>query len=216
MRKTSYVIAFFAVLATIILNGFSITRPDWLIVNNPEVLHSKVTVQYGLDKRCDRQVITVPGLPEGSRLAYTDYKCRPFPNRVVDNCEKENKAFCMVWSTAHYFAELGIGFGVVACLAVLFGVSTHSRRRRIWKMVAWLAAFQVIFEVLAFAVVTHLYRLSMYPSFERARPGTAYVLNTLSWIFGILATAGIITTGVSANRGHRWAAGKRAYRPIEG
>lgn len=86
-------------------------------------------------------MIVIPGLPEGSRLAYTDYKCRPFPNRVTENCDKENKTFCMIWSTAGYFSELAIGFGVVACLALLFGVSTHSRRRRIWRAVAGLTAF---------------------------------------------------------------------------
>ncbi|KAF9812555.1 hypothetical protein IEO21_06145 [Rhodonia placenta] len=216
MRKTSYVVAFFAVVTTLALNILSARRPDWLIVNNPEVLHSRVTVQYGLTQRCDRQVIVIPGLPEGSRLAYTDYKCRPFPNRATDSCEKTNKTFCMVWSTAGYFTELGVGFGVVACLALLFGVSTHSRRRRIWRAVAGLTALHVLFQLLAFAVVTHLYRLSMFPSFDRARPGTAYVLNTLSWLLGVLVTAGIVTTGISANKGHRWAAGNRAYRPIEG
>ncbi|KAI0949299.1 hypothetical protein AcW1_008953 [Taiwanofungus camphoratus] len=216
MRKTSYVVAFFAVVVTLILNVMSARRPDWLVVNNPEVFHSRVTVQYGLTKRCDRQVVVVPGLPDGSRLAYTDYKCRPFPNRVTDNCEKENKVFCMVWSTAGYFSELGAGCAVVACLALLFGVSTHSRRRRIWRAVAGLTALHVVFQVAAFAVVTHLYRLAWFPSFERARPGTAYVLNTVSWILGILVTIGIVTTGISANKGHRWAAGNRAYRPIEG
>jgi len=216
MRKISYVVAFFAILGTVILNVLSATRPDWLIVNNPEVLHSKVTVQYGLTQRCDRQVIVIPGLPEGSRLAYTDYKCRPFPNRATDNCEKENKVFCMVWSTAGYFSELAIGFGVIACLAVLFGVSTHSRRRRVWRAVVGLAAFHVLFQILAFGVITHLYRVAMFSSFERARPGLAYISNTLSWVFGILVTCAIATTGISANKGHRWAAGNRAYRPIEG
>ncbi|KAI0949300.1 hypothetical protein AcW1_008953 [Taiwanofungus camphoratus] len=196
MRKTSYVVAFFAVVVTLILNVMSARRPDWLVVNNPEVFHSRVTVQYGLTKRCDRQVVVVPGLPDGSRLAYTDYKCRPFPNRVTDNCEKENKVFCMVWSTAGYFSELGAGCAVVACLALLFGVSTHSRRRRIWRAVAGLTALHgmsyrsavswsdsigtvlvVVFQVAAFAVVTHLYRLAWFPSFERARPGDAFLVN---------------------------------------
>ncbi|KAH9951519.1 hypothetical protein B0H21DRAFT_179084 [Amylocystis lapponica] len=216
MRKASYVVAFFAVVATVILNGLSATRPDWLVVNNPEIFHAKVTVQYGLTQRCERQVVVVPGLPDGSKLAYTDYKCRAFPNRVTDNCEKENKAFCMTWSTAGYFTELGVGSGIVACLALLFGVSTHSRRRRIWRAVAWLTALHVAFQIITFAVVTDLYRNSRYPTFEQARPGMAYVLNALSWVFGILVTIGIITTGVSANKGHRWAAGNRAYRPIEG
>ena len=60
--------------------------------------------------------------------------------RVQDGCEDENKAFCMIWSTAGYFSELGIGFGAVSCLAILFGVTTHSRRRRIWKSVSALVS----------------------------------------------------------------------------
>lgn len=47
-------------------------------------------------------------------------------------------------------------------------------------------------------------------------PGAAFVLNTVSWVFGVLTTIGVIITGISANKGHRWAAGNRAYRPIAG
>ena len=46
--------------------------------------------------------------------------------------------FCAEWTSAGYSAQLGIGFGVLALLALLFGVSTHSRRRRVWKAVAGL------------------------------------------------------------------------------
>jgi hypothetical protein len=46
--------------------------------------------------------------------------------------------------------------------------------------------------------------------------GIGYVLNILSWVFGLLITTGVIITGVSADSGHRWAAGNRAYRPISG
>jgi len=186
------------------------------VANSSAIFHSKVNVAYGLQQRCERQVVVVPGLPDGSRLAYTDYKCRSFPNRALDRCDKENKVFCMVWSTAGYFSELGAGFAIVALLTLLFGVSTHSRRRRIWRAVAALVALHVTFQIITFAVVTELYRTARYPDFEWARPGLAYVLNTLSWVFGIIITFGVVTTGISANRGYRWAAGNRAYRPIEG
>lgn len=46
--------------------------------------------------------------------------------------------------------------------------------------------------------------------------GLAYVSSTLSWVFGTLVTFGVVTTGISAQKGHRWAAGNRAYRPISG
>lgn len=38
-------------------------------------------------------------------------------------------------------------------------------------LMSGMATETVVFTVLAFSVVTHLYRRSMYPSFERARPG---------------------------------------------
>jgi hypothetical protein len=31
---------------------------------------------------------------------------------------------------------MAVGFGVMALLSLLIGVSTHSRRRRVWKAVA--------------------------------------------------------------------------------
>ena len=46
--------------------------------------------------------------------------------------------------------------------------------------------------------------------------GVAYVLNTLSWIGDVFIMFGVVTTGISADAGHAWAAGNRAYRPIEG
>ena len=43
----------------------------------------------------------------------------------------------------------------------------------------------------------------------------AYILNVLSWVCDILIIFGVVTTGISADAGHAWAAGNRAYRPIE-
>lgn len=46
--------------------------------------------------------------------------------------------------------------------------------------------------------------------------GLGYVLNVVSWIFAIAVVFGVVTTGLSADAGHRWAAGNRAYQPIAG
>lgn len=46
--------------------------------------------------------------------------------------------------------------------------------------------------------------------------GTAYVLNTVSWVLALVTGGAVIVTGISAEKGHRWAAGNRAYQPIEG
>ncbi|RPD59759.1 hypothetical protein L227DRAFT_575754 [Lentinus tigrinus ALCF2SS1-6] len=215
MRKSSYVIAFFAVALTLVLNILSVQRPDWLIVSDSDIIHDKVVVEYGLNRRCETSIIQLPS-PSGAKRTYVGYDCRPFPIREVDGCDKGNKKFCMIWSTAGYFGELGIGFAIVACLAILFGVTTHSRRRRIWKSASVLVALHVLSNITAFAVVTEMYRTEAFPTFNHARPGLAYVLNTISWVLGIFITAGVVTTGISANKGHRWAAGNRAYRPIDG
>ena len=69
---------------------------------------------------------------------YTDFKCRNFPKSVSDHCDEENRLFCAEWTSAGYSAQLGIGFGILALIALLFGVSTHSRRRRVWIAVAGL------------------------------------------------------------------------------
>lgn len=90
-----------------------------------------------------------------------------------------------------------------------------------------------IFQIVAFAIITDLYRTSRYPPFEYARPseylcltprsyflismlGTAYVLNTISWVMNVIVVFGVVTTGISADAGHEWAAGNRAYRPVDG
>ena len=78
-------------------------------------------------------------IPDGSgdwETVYTDFKCRDFPKSVSDRCEKENRLFCVEWTSAGYLAHLAVGFGIMALLAILIGVSTHSRRRRVWKAVA--------------------------------------------------------------------------------
>jgi len=214
MRKTSYAYAFIAVAATLVLNTLSAITPNWIVLHSPEVFNYKTTVTYGFTQRCERSIFHIPG--EDGRVAYTDFKCRPFPGRVTDACEDENRAFCTLWSTAGYATELAIGFGALACLALIFGVSTHSRRRRIWRAVVWLVVFHAIWQLTAFIIVTDLYRRSVYPPFEYARPGPAYIMNTVAWVFSLLTSVAVVVTGVSANKGRKWAAGNRAYRPISG
>ncbi|KAJ3973468.1 hypothetical protein EV361DRAFT_899780 [Lentinula raphanica] len=43
-----------------------------------------------------------------------------------------------------------------------------------------------------------------------------YILNTFGWIFSVLIATGVVLTGIFADRGHKWAAGNRAYRRIDG
>jgi hypothetical protein len=49
-----------------------------------------------------------------------------------------------------------------------------------------------------------------------ALTGPALVFNAVAWVFGVLTAISVILTGMAADRGKRWAAGNRAYQPIEG
>lgn len=142
-------------------------------------------------ERCERSVISIPGSNHG-RLEYTDYECRPFPLSVKDKCDDENRLFCAVWSSARYFTELGIGFAAMALVALLIGVSTHSRRRRVWRAVAGLVILHGKFFFNALSTMKHhrhnrvpqlcfnLSRLSSLPSYTE-RIGSR-LLNTQSLV----------------------------------
>jgi hypothetical protein len=153
-------------------------------------------VKYGLMRRCESDTIVMPG------GEYQAFDCRPFPGRDAGECEDAdgyNTGFCAAWTTASYVEELGIGFGAVAVLAIVFGLSTHSRRRRIWKAVAWLVALHgawptgdlstvlelteeysptpsiALCQLITFAIVTHVFVHRSYAGFDRARPGEHHV-----------------------------------------
>lgn len=205
-------------------------------------------VRYGLLERCERQTITFPAPGNGSKIGYTQFNCRPFPSRQIDSCEHNNRSFCSLWWTAGYSAELGIVFGAAAAFALVVGVTTGSRRRRVWRAVAGLVAlhgtllfilqlavsyfaFEAFFQIVTLGMITDIYRHTKFDSFEYARPskcnfyrvgfcsnftGTAYVLNVFSWLFDVLIVIGVVVTGIAADAGHKWAAGNRAYTPIDG
>jgi len=211
MRKTSYVVTSFFTFVILILNVLSADRPDWLVITDPEVAKgTKTTIRYGLMERCQHKVIQ-----DGS-LKYVVDKCRPFPLRVRDHCEEENRNFCVAFTSARYSTELGIGFAAMALVALLIGVSTHSRRRRIWRAVAGLVVLHAIFQLVAFGLITEIYRHGSYAPFDDAKLSTGYYVNAVSWITGMLIAAGVVITGISADKGHAWAAGNRAYHPISG
>lgn len=78
--------------------------------------------------------------------------------------------------------------------------------------------------------MTELYTNNAFDAFDLAKPGKTslcdkfsqrsslaglgYVFNAVSWVVGFLVGAGVIVTGIAADRGHKWAAGNRAYQPI--
>lgn len=81
---------------------------------------------------------------------------------------------------------------------------------------AGLVILHAVFQLVTFILVTELYRKDRFPAFEHAKPGIGYVLNAISWVSGFAVGAGVIVTGIAADRGHKWAAGNRSYTPILG
>ncbi|KAJ3724479.1 hypothetical protein C8R42DRAFT_695149 [Lentinula raphanica] len=229
MRKLSYVITFLAVVVSLVATILSLNRVDWLVVRTKEVLHTQITRYYGLSTLCELTHVNIPGNDLGhdhsndpsnnsnnSKLEYTSYTCRPFPKRVQDQCEEDHPGFCAAWTSAGYAVEISIGFAVLALFAILIGLSTGSRRRRIWKAVAGLVGLHAVMQVVAFAIVTDSMRTDAFPTLGYAQPGIGYILNTFGWIFSVLIATGVVLTGIFADRGHKWAAGNRAYRRIDG
>ena len=102
-----------------------------IVATLPEVFNVRTTVYYGFAERCEETE-----LPDHDLVL----ECRPFPIKDSDACDRTYRSFCTLWFTASYASYLAIGFGAVTCVAIVFGVSTHSRRKRVWKVVAALIA----------------------------------------------------------------------------
>lgn len=162
----------------------------------------QTTIYYGFTERCQKSE-----LPDGD----LSLKCRPFPDKDSDACDQAYGSFCTLWSTASYVSCLAIGFGAVACTAIIFGVSTHSRRKRIWKVAAVLIALHGVSQLVTFILVTDMYRLGNFPlsMIAKSHLGLSWYLNLLSWTLSMTATVVIVYTGLAASRGERWAAGNR-------
>lgn len=202
MRKISYVTAFVVVTANLAINAISTASTNWMVLVLPKIFDVQTTVYYGFTKRCQRAEF-----PDGE----VSLKCQPFPTKDSDACDQKYGSFCTLWSTASYISYLAIGFGAVACTAIAFGVSTHSRRKRIWKVVAALIALHGLSQLVTFILVTDTYRLGNFPlsTFATSRLGYSWYLNLLSWVLSMATTVVILYTGVAASRGERWAAGNR-------
>ncbi|TFK20955.1 hypothetical protein FA15DRAFT_672995 [Coprinopsis marcescibilis] len=212
MRKISYVIAFLALAVAIVLNIFSTFRNDWVTVKSTsDILHTSVTDFYGLRQTCRLTLTEIPE-PGGNghgKVTYRNYECRPFPASVTDECEDKNRGFCASWTGAAYVEYVSIGFAAVALVAILFGMTTHSRRVRIWKALAGLALAQTLSQVVAFALVTDTYHRNKYPGFDHGRLGIAWAFSLLSWITSALVAFGVVVTGIAADKGYNWAVGNR-------
>jgi len=204
MRKTSYGLTFLAVVLIFVLHILSVLSADWYYAKILVIGGAEMSVRYGLRESCVKQDIFE-----------SSYECRQFPDRSEDKCAN-NRRFCTEWSTAAYLSEIALWFTGLTVLAIMFGVSTHSRRRRIWKAVAGFILFDAVLQLVTFSMITDLYRTSDFPPFDYAKPSTGYYLNVATWVIGMFAFLGVLTTGLAAGKGQRWAIGNRDYQPIHG
>jgi len=144
-----------------------------------------------------------------------EYKCRKFPARST--CERDGESFCIAWSSAGYASQLSVIFATAALLALtLANISTRARRRTAWKIVSSLVAFHGLLQITTMALVAQLLR--SYPAnfAQGTHLSISFWLNTTSWVLDVLLVVGLVTTGIYAEKGHRWAAGRRPYHPIPG
>jgi len=106
-----------------------------LVVRYEDVLHTRFVVTYGLTERCELTTAEVPNPSGDGKITYRSYGCKKFPPK---QCSKEIEDFCSAWTSARYLDMIAIGFSAVSLAAIVFGVTTDSRRRRIWRAVAGL------------------------------------------------------------------------------
>lgn len=234
MRKAGYFISFLAVTASLILGIISQARPDWLYATTPKGWPARIEITYGLYQRCETDWISL-----GSG-GYINRSCGPFPSRSICESPRENalnfnhehaslpiintfkkriarwsgNEFCILWYTAGYVSQLGATFAVVGLVAILSAGLSRARRRSLWKVVSGLIALRTICQIIAMALIIHLWRTAAYEPFESAELSTSFYINLSSWILDLFITFGIVITGLAAEAGHPWAAGGRAYRPI--
>ncbi len=88
-------------------------------MKNPEVLHTKVTLSYGLMQVCELDEANIPG-PGNGKLSYTIYECRKFPASVSDGLVLV-RSLCLPSSSALVRIRGDEGYGG------LWQASHHSR-----------------------------------------------------------------------------------------
>lgn len=215
-------ISLVGVFLSLTLTLISLALPFWLRVRSPVEVPSARSIDYGLYVRCESRATNLPSMylasPTSPRPPWEieyEYVCAPFPERSV--CKHLGESFCIFWSAAGYTPQLGIWFLSAALLVTtLANLSTRSRRRSAWKIVASLIGVHATFQITSMSLVISMHR--SFPSFfaRGAYFSVSLWLNIVSWILDILLVTGLVVTGLYAEKGHRWAAGRRPYHPIPG
>lgn len=146
-----------------------------------------------------------------------NWVCTPFPQS--SECERLGQKFCILWSTAGYAAQLALAPCVVALIALLvitIGLGSRKvraqRRRGGWKIVSTLMAVHAILQTVSVAIILHVYRTDPRFKGEKSHLDKACDFAVASAIISIATVMALTLTGVAAEAGKTWAAGKSAKR----
>ena len=143
-------------------------------------------------------------------------------------CQEFGESFCVLWSTSGYAAQLSL----VPCLMSLFSLlfiflhrgqrTARARaRRQQWKLVSVSMAVHFLLQILALALIVHVYRtddrfdsseasLRKSPTTSKLNTDQSFLFGALSAVLSLIITALLTFTGIAARRGKPWAAGKSA------
>ncbi|KAJ7901834.1 hypothetical protein B0H14DRAFT_2668644 [Mycena olivaceomarginata] len=204
MRKTSYAITALAVICTTVFTILSLTRTDWVVAR-----YDVNALSY------EGQIRSLEGMPtSGARSPRGRHLGSKEPTAASSLPGIKTTAMRTAISVRHgQVPVMRLNWQLASVLyhwlAILVGVSTAARRRRVWRAVAGFIIFHSVAQLVAFILIVDLYRTARYPTFEDAKLGPALIFNAVAWIFGVITAVTVIITGTEADRGKRWAAGNR-------
>ncbi|KAK4626322.1 hypothetical protein CLAFUW4_04484 [Fulvia fulva] len=171
-RRIVYGISLWVFLGAVACTIAAMALPNWVTYTSPTD-HDPIRVSYGLHKRCS----SITG------------QCTKFPQ--YEDCHGENRGFCSAWRSTAFL----MNFSVVLELAVVVAYVTvlvggRGAREAGWKMIAGLLSAVAAGQIIAMALVAHLYETDsrFFVGWELDK---SFVLCTVSWTVLVINALGV-------------------------
>lgn len=174
------------------------------------------TARSILDGEDSLRVRAAPGpgdIPIGEGDGWT---CQPFPQS--SECKTLGQGFCIMWATAGYAAQLSLFpclVSLITLLLITIGVGSKKtraqRRRGGWKIVSGLMSIHSVLQIVAIAIILHVYRTDVRFSVG-SHLDTAADLGVASALISIAIVIALTWVGLAAQAGKEWAGGKPPRR----